>query len=94
MFESLTTKFSDTFRKLGGRGRISEQNVRDAMREVRTSLLEADVHYDVVRKFCDDVVDKALGAEVIQSLHPGRVRAVPPGADPRRGDHLRDPVVS
>jgi signal recognition particle subunit SRP54 len=73
MFESLTTKFSDTFRKLGGRGRISEQNVRDAMREVRTSLLEADVHYDVVRKFCDDVVDKALGAEVIQSLHPGEV---------------------
>ena len=43
------------------------------MREVRTSLLEADVHYDVVRKFCDDVVDKALGAEVIQSLHPGDV---------------------
>ena len=73
MFESLTTKFTDTFRKLGGRGRISEQNVRDAMREVRTSLLEADVHYDVVRKFCDDVVDKALGAEVIQSLHPGDV---------------------
>lgn len=43
------------------------------MREVRTALLEADVHYDVVRKFCDDVVDKALGAEVIQSLRPGDV---------------------
>jgi len=73
MFEQLTTKFSDVFRRLSGRGRISEENVREAMREVRTALLEADVNYQVVRKFCDDVVEKALGAEVIQSLHPGQV---------------------
>jgi len=73
MFEALTEKFSDVFRKMSGRGRINEQNVRDAMRDVRTALLEADVHYNVVRKFCDDVVQSAIGAEVIKSLHPGQV---------------------
>ena len=73
MFEALTEKFSDVFRKMSGRGRIAEQNVRDAMRDVRTALLEADVHYNVVRKFCDDVVQSAIGAEVIKSLHPGQV---------------------
>ncbi len=73
MFEALTDKFSDVFRKMSGRGRISEQNIRDSMREVRTALLEADVHYQVVRDFCDDVVEKALGQEVIKSLHPGQM---------------------
>lgn len=73
MFESLTNKFSSVFRGLSGRGRVSESNVREAMREVRTALLEADVSYKVVKDFCDTVVEKALGAEVIQSLHPGQV---------------------
>ncbi len=73
MFEALTDKFNDVFRKLSGRGRISEDNVRDSMREVRQALLEADVHYKVVKQFCDDVVEKALGQEVIRSLHPGQV---------------------
>jgi len=73
MFESLTEKFSDVFRKMSGRGRISEDNVRDSMREVRTALLEADVHINVVKKFCDDVVQKAIGQEVIKSLHPGQM---------------------
>jgi len=73
MFEALTEKFSDVFRKMSGRGRISEANVRQAMREVRTALLEADVNYQVVRKFCDDVVQKAIGQEVIKSLHPGQL---------------------
>jgi len=73
MFEVLTEKFGDVFRKLSGRGRITEANVRDAMGEVRTALLEADVHYNVVREFCEDVVQKALGEEVIKSLHPGQL---------------------
>jgi len=73
MFETLTDKFTDVFRKLSGRGRITEQNVRDAMREVRQALLEADVHYQVVREFCEAVVRKAIGQEVIKSLHPGQV---------------------
>ena len=73
VFEALTDKFNGVFRGLSGRGRISEGNVREAMREVRTALLEADVNYKVVKDFCDSVVDKALGAEVIKSLHPGQV---------------------
>ncbi|MBT3279301.1 MAG: signal recognition particle protein [Phycisphaerales bacterium] len=73
MFESLTNKFNDVFRKMSGRGRINEANVRESMQEVRTALLEADVHYDVVRKFCDDIVEIALGTEVIESLRPGEL---------------------
>jgi len=72
MFETLTEKFGEVFRKLSGRGRISEDNVREAMLDVRQALLEADVHYQVVKKFCDDVVQKALGQDVIKSLHPGQ----------------------
>ena len=72
MLDHLSDKFFGVFRKLSGRGRITEDNVREAMGEVRTALLEADAHYDVVNKFCDDVVDKAVGAEVLQSLHPGQ----------------------
>jgi len=73
MFEALTEKLGGVFQRLSGRGRISEDNVREAMRQVRTALLEADVNLQVVRTFCDDVVEKALGAEVVQSLHPGQV---------------------
>ena len=70
MFDALTDRFSDVFRKIRGRGRITEENVREVMRDVRTALLEADVHVQVVRSFCDDVQRKALGAEVIKTLHP------------------------
>ena len=73
MFETLTEKFTGVFRNLSGRGRISEANVQEALRDVRTALLEADVNYQVVRTFCDDVVKKAAGQEVIKSLHPGQL---------------------
>ncbi len=73
MFEALTEKFSSVFRSLSGRGRITEANVSDAMREVRKALLEADVNYNVVKQFCKDVQAAALGAEVVKSLHPGQV---------------------
>lgn len=72
MFETLSDRFNNVFRSLSGRGRISEENIRDSMREVRTALLEADVHLDVVKQFCDDIVQDALGAEVTQSLKPGQ----------------------
>jgi len=72
MFESLQDKFGSFFRGLSGKGKISEGNVRDAMREVRTALLEADVHYDVVNKFVKDVTEKAIGTEVLASLEPGQ----------------------
>ncbi len=73
MFEALTDRFSDVFRQMKGVGRVSEKNVQDAMREVRTALLEADVHVQVVKQFCDDVLEKAIGAEVIKTLHPEQV---------------------
>lgn len=73
MFESLTEKFNSVFRSLAGRGRITEANISDAMRDVRKALLEADVNYSVVKKFCKDVTQAAIGAEVIKSLHPGQV---------------------
>ena len=73
MFDTLTQKFNIVFRGLSGRGRISESNVRDAMRQVRTALLEADVNYSVVKNFCELVQQKAMGAEVIKSLHPGQL---------------------
>jgi len=73
MFDALTDKFSSVFRSLSGRGRISEENIREAMREVRTALLEADVNFKVVNDFTEHVIQKALGQEVIKSLQPGQL---------------------
>ena len=71
MFDGLTRSFQKTFRNLSGRGRISESNIREAMEEVRTALLEADVHHDLVDRFCNEVVEDAIGKEVTRSLKPG-----------------------
>lgn len=72
MFESLQERFGTFFRNLSGKGKISEANVRNAMRDVRTALLEADVHFDVVNKFVADVTEKAVGTEVLASIEPGQ----------------------
>ena len=71
MFEALSERFSETFRNLAGRGRISADNIRDAMGEVRTALLEADVHLEIVDQFCEELVQDAIGREVTKSLKPG-----------------------
>jgi signal recognition particle subunit SRP54 len=73
MFETLTQRFNDVFRNLRGRGRISEENVAEAMRAVRTALLEADVNIEVANEFCQSVQQKAIGAEVIKTLKPDQV---------------------
>jgi signal recognition particle subunit SRP54 len=73
VFDALTEKFGSVFRALSGRGRITEANVSDAVRDVRKALLEADVNYQVVKQFCKDVQQAAMGADVIKSLHPGQV---------------------
>src|SRR5262245_45471626 len=70
MFETLSERFRDSLRRLAGRGRITQDNVAEAMREVRTALLEADVHVDVVKSFTDEVLADALGTEVTRSLRP------------------------
>lgn len=72
MFERISDGFNNTFRKLSGQGTITEANVREAIDEVRTALLEADVHYDVANSFCEKVVEDALGREVTKSLKPGQ----------------------
>ena len=72
MFDSLSSKLQNAFRNLRGLGKISESNVSDALREVRMALLEADVNFKVARDFIERVKAKSLGAEVIQSLHPGQ----------------------
>jgi signal recognition particle subunit SRP54 len=73
MFETLQDRFSNVFRNLRGRGKISEENVREAMRDVRTALLEADVNLKVAREFCDRCVEKAIGQEVATTLKPEQV---------------------
>lgn len=73
MFESLSNRLSNVIRNLRGRGKISEANVREAMEDVRTALLEADVHLDVARKFVETCVQKAIGLEVINTLKPEQV---------------------
>ena len=72
MFDRLSEGFSSGFRKLSGKGAISESNVREAMEDVRRALLEADVHLDVVKKFNDDVLSDAVGREVTKSVKPGQ----------------------
>src|SRR4030043_1153614 len=73
MFDSLTEKFNNVFKVLSSRGRITEANVSDAMNDVRKALLEADVNYHVVKQFCKDVRNAAMGADVIKTLRPGQV---------------------
>ncbi len=70
MFETLSQRLRDSLRRLSGRGRISQDNVAEAMREVRTALLEADVHVDVVKSFCEEVLADSIGTEVTRSLKP------------------------
>ena len=72
MFNKISDSLNGAFRKLSGQGKITEQNVRESMADVRKSLLEADVHYDVVEKFTRDVVEDAIGREVTKSLKPGQ----------------------
>jgi signal recognition particle subunit SRP54 len=72
MFDTLSSRLSRTLDTLRGRGRITEENIGEALREVRVALLEADVALPVIKSFIDAVKAKALGAEVAQSLTPGQ----------------------
>ena len=72
MFDSLSDRLGGVFDKLRGRGALREQDVLDAMREVRIALLEADVALPVVRRFIDDVTEKAVGQSVLKSVTPGQ----------------------
>ena len=71
-FESLGDKLKGVFNKLTGRGTLSEKDIKEAMRQVRLALLEADVNYKVTKEFVAKVSEKAMGAEVMKSLTPGQ----------------------
>jgi signal recognition particle subunit SRP54 len=72
MLDSLGSRLQAIFDKLGGRGRLSEENIQEALREVRVALLEADVNFKVVRAFIDRVKEKAVGQDVLSSLTPAQ----------------------
>ena len=72
MFENLSDRLEGVFKTLRGHGKLTENNIKEAMREVRKALLEADVNYKVIKGFIADVTEKAVGLEVLQSLSPGQ----------------------
>ncbi|HHT06678.1 MAG TPA: signal recognition particle protein [Hydrogenispora sp.] len=73
VFSALSEKLQDTFRRLRGKGKLGEKDVDEALREVKLALLEADVHFRVVRNFINRVRERAVGQEVINSLTPGQM---------------------
>lgn len=72
MFDNLTDRLSRTLRNISGRGRLTEENIKETLREVRMALLEADVALPVVRDFISRVKEAAVGQEVNKSLTPGQ----------------------
>ena len=73
MFENLSDRLQDVVHKIKGYGKITEENISEMMREIRLSLLEADVNYKVVKEFTNNVKEKAIGEEVNKSLNPGEL---------------------
>lgn len=71
-FEGLSAKLNNVFGKLKGHGKLNEKDIKDAMREVRMALLDADVNYKVAKDFVNKVSEKALGAQVMESLTPAQ----------------------
>ena len=72
MFDNLSDRLNAVFKKLKGHGKLTEKNIEEGLKEVRMALLEADVHYKVVKKFVGDIKERALGQEVMASLTPGQ----------------------
>ena len=71
-FEGLSSRLQAITRKLGGKARITESDLKEVMREVKLALLEADVNYKIVKEFVNTVQEKALGQDVLKSLTPGQ----------------------
>src|SRR2546428_12120674 len=72
MFDSLSSRLQGIFDRVGGHGRLTEDNIQEALREVRVALLEADVNFKVARAFIDRVRARAVGQDVLRSLVPGQ----------------------
>ena len=72
MFDNLSSKLDAVFKKLRGHGKLTEQNIQEALKEVRVALLEADVNFKVVKDFVQSVQERAIGQEVMASLTPAQ----------------------
>jgi signal recognition particle subunit SRP54 len=72
MFDQLTQSLQSTFKSLRGQGKLTEENIQQALRDVRMALLEADVHYQVVKSFVGNVREKVMGADVLNAVSPGQ----------------------
>lgn len=72
MFKNLSDRLTQTFNSITGRGRLTEDNIQDSIRQIRIALLEADVALPVIKQFIEDIKEKALGQEVLKSLNPGQ----------------------
>ena len=81
-FEGLSEKLNAVFKRLKGKGKLSEEDIKVAMREVRLALLEADVNYKVVKDFVKSVSERAVGAEVLESLTPAQQVKTPGSSSP------------
>jgi signal recognition particle subunit SRP54 len=101
-FESLSERLQEVFKKLRGKGKINEEDVKVAMREVRLALLEADVNFKVVKDFIARVRDRAVGQEVLQSITPGQqvikivhdeMTALMGGSESKLNMSARPPIV-
>ena len=73
MFEDLSLKLETTLKRVRGQGKLTENNISDTLREIRRVLLDADVNYKVAKEFIENVQQKALGREVINSITPGQL---------------------
>ena len=92
MFQGLSDRLNEIFKRLRGYGRLSEENIGESLREVRLALLEADVNFKVVRSFVDRVRERAVGRDVLESLTPGQqiVKVVYEETDDEL-DHMCEP---
>ena len=77
-FESLTEKLQNVFKKLRSKGRLTEEDVKIALKEVKMALLEADVNFKVVKQFTKSVQERAVGQDVMNGLNPGQMEISQP----------------
>ncbi len=96
MFDNLSERLQNTFRKLRGEGKLSEKNIKDGLREVKLALLEADVNYKVVKQFINNVQEQAVGQDVLKSISPGQqvVKVVYQELINLMGEPFKKPVLA
>ena len=80
-FENLSNKLQDVFKQLRGKGKLTEADVKTAMREVKIALLEADVNFKIVKNFIKTVTERAVGTEVLEGLNEGDIVITNPPAN-------------